>query len=583
MFYSQAEEVLIVAEQIEKLAQLGIIGLEKAYQEGEERDVALVADKGVLLVGIDVEVVEVTADSVQSRLELVDFLLHTEGVGDVHKRLGHQADPGHEINVEFAGVRRLWAGVVVEAAGKYVGLGAAAPSVALLVGERLTIVRLQVSLLGLAEPVILRANKGVKSPEEILSKLDVVQMSSLKGGRRAKMLLFDRLAAVGLSEALHEALDDEEQRGRVGIVRVLHLELLRYLAASLKAKNLLTRNPAIIVHGVKPALDDLQGQVDVPVGNGDEVVTLIPEESSREERPGRDSREELVGPLQLLLFAGTGSRSLLPEALILLVVLRGVRAVNQLRAVEVTNATEQVREHALGELLVLFGSVWSLQVEDGGEALTEGLSNGLDLACHIGAVLLNILDAFLDEVENHALALPLDLLGNGKRPHRRPVGVSPVRQGVDARRVLALSLGDDQLVLTKLGRSALKRDIAVKACRVTLTSKGDLSFSAFLSDVVMDHSLQVGGGTLSRDTLDSCCPAAAVGTAGHLDERGGDVNLVALVALRSSRSNAKIQVRLVGTPEQALVVEATDLGGQDGSRARAIFGCKGQLCAKDIE
>lgn len=80
---------------------------------------------------------------------------------------------------------------------------------------------------------------------------------------------------------------------------VLNLELLGDFAAGFLAKNLLAANPAILIHEVEPASDDIESfrqsvwrltqtgndlrQVHVPVRNGQEMEAFIPQEAPGEE------------------------------------------------------------------------------------------------------------------------------------------------------------------------------------------------------------------------------------------------------------------------------------------------------------
>lgn len=90
-----APELFLVPEEVQELTQLGIICLEQADEEGEQRNVALVADEAVFLKVVNggvavapvllgpVQVVQVVLDGVQYFLVLVDLLEHAEGVGNV--------------------------------------------------------------------------------------------------------------------------------------------------------------------------------------------------------------------------------------------------------------------------------------------------------------------------------------------------------------------------------------------------------------------------------------------------------------------------------------------------------------------
>ena len=165
----RAEELLLITQKIQELPELWVIGLHEADEEREERDVALVTNQSILLKGIDgrvaiaalllrpVEVVQVVLHALQVRAVLVRVLRQAERVGNVGERLGQQSHPREQVDMQLAWVRRLRPRVVVEAAGEAVCLGATAPAVRLLGREGSTLVRLDVSVLRLAEPAVLAA------------------------------------------------------------------------------------------------------------------------------------------------------------------------------------------------------------------------------------------------------------------------------------------------------------------------------------------------------------------------------------------------------------------------------------------
>ena len=75
-------------------------------------------------------------------------------------------------------------------------------------------------------------------------------------------------------------------------MRVLDLELCGYTAARLGAEDLLAGDPAVVIHQAQPALQNGDGQVEVPFDDREEVEAFIPEEATREKRAGWGMREE---------------------------------------------------------------------------------------------------------------------------------------------------------------------------------------------------------------------------------------------------------------------------------------------------
>lgn len=109
------------------------------------------------------------------------------------------------------------------------------------------------------------------------------------------------------------------------------------------------------------------------------METLIPEETPREERTGRNASEELLGSLKHRLRPGSRLFCLLPETFILLVVLWLRGTVDNVLAMEVANTADKIREHGLGEFRVFWGVEGRLGSKDLLETLREGLRRALDL------------------------------------------------------------------------------------------------------------------------------------------------------------------------------------------------------------
>jgi hypothetical protein len=59
-------------------------------------------------------------------------------------------------------------------------------------------------------------------------------------------------------EFVDKRLENHKQGWRIGIMRILYLELGRYFATSLVTKNLFAGDPTILINKIKPTLDDLE-------------------------------------------------------------------------------------------------------------------------------------------------------------------------------------------------------------------------------------------------------------------------------------------------------------------------------------
>lgn len=80
-----------------------------------------------------------------------------------------------------------------------------------------------------------------------------------------------------------------------------------------------------------------------------------------------------------MLISSTRLSGLLPESFVLLVILDGVRAVYDLIAIEVSNATNEVTEEALGEVQILRERKRRLGLQHLKVFLVEAFSGALDL------------------------------------------------------------------------------------------------------------------------------------------------------------------------------------------------------------
>ncbi|KAI6757584.1 hypothetical protein HG531_003409 [Fusarium graminearum] len=405
----------------------------------------------------------------------------------------------------------LRSGIVIQAAGKDMGFSTASPSIRLLGGVSLTIVALDVTTLGFTEPIILAAQKGIQLSQIGLAEFDVVEMGSLQKVRPNQALQLLGFSTVGRTKALHKALNDEEESGRVGVVGVLNLELRGYFATSFVTQDLLASNPAIVVHGVVPALDNFKSQIDIPIGDGDKVETLIPEEAARKERARRNAGEKLVGSFKIRLRATPGVCSFNPKFFILLFVFRSIGSVNDLVTVEVSDTTNKVGKHALAKLLVFLEIEWLFELESVCESLVEDLGGLLDLLDNI-------------EFEGSFKRLLYDLdIGLGGL-----VSMSVFEQFVVGGGMLSGALCYGKLVVSQSLRVSAESDIVLETKLCAFTFNIELTF-AVLGDVIEKHGLGVLCGTFSKLALDASGPASAMIASWNLDKCRCQVNIVALV------------------------------------------------------
>lgn len=109
----RAKQLLLVANEFQNLAELGVVGLHQANHEGEDGNVALVAHERMLLKVIDrgvavasllvgpVQVIDVVLNGLQVLLQVSDVFGDAQRVGNVDKRLGHETNPRDEVNVQL--------------------------------------------------------------------------------------------------------------------------------------------------------------------------------------------------------------------------------------------------------------------------------------------------------------------------------------------------------------------------------------------------------------------------------------------------------------------------------------------------
>lgn len=104
---------------------------------------------------IPMQVVDVLDNCCFIPFELFEIIIFTDGLGDSTHGSCHHANPADQISVKLTRMWRLRSWVVVESGGKNVSGIAAAPPVAFFGGERISVVRLDVSPLGLTEPEVM--------------------------------------------------------------------------------------------------------------------------------------------------------------------------------------------------------------------------------------------------------------------------------------------------------------------------------------------------------------------------------------------------------------------------------------------
>src|SRR5699024_9302681 len=96
-------------------------------------------------------------------------------------------------------------------------------------------------------------------------------------------------------------------------------------------------------------------KVGIPVNDWKQVETLVPKEASGEEGTGRNASKKLLWPFHDRLRTRPCLRCSFPEPFVLLVVLWCCRAIDDLATIEITDATNKIREHGFRELHVLSG------------------------------------------------------------------------------------------------------------------------------------------------------------------------------------------------------------------------------------
>lgn len=172
-----APQFVRVGDEVEHGLQARAVGGEEPRQEGEDGDVALVADVRALLVVVDggvavglvrgapVQVVDVAHDGPFLTRVLGCVVVFADEGGDPFDRACHHAHPADQVGVQLAWVGGLRAGVVVEPGREDVAFGAAAPAVGFFGGVGDAVVGFDVAALGFAEPGVVAFEKRVKGFE----------------------------------------------------------------------------------------------------------------------------------------------------------------------------------------------------------------------------------------------------------------------------------------------------------------------------------------------------------------------------------------------------------------------------------
>ena len=147
-------------------AEVGAVWGHEACEEGEDGDVALVADVNAFFVvvnggvtvrlvfGAPVQIVDVADDGSFVALEFERVRGFVDCFGDSAHRPSHHAHPADQVRVELTWMRRLRPWVVVQAGSQNVSFGAASPSVGFFGGKGFAVIGIDVTPLGSAKPEI---------------------------------------------------------------------------------------------------------------------------------------------------------------------------------------------------------------------------------------------------------------------------------------------------------------------------------------------------------------------------------------------------------------------------------------------
>src|SRR5436190_8764202 len=114
-------------------------------------------------------------------------------------------------------------------------------------------------------------------------------------------------------KSVDKSCQDQKQRGRIRMMRILDLEVGRDFAAGLRTEDLFPRDPAMVIHECEPAPQYVQRQIDIPVQDEDQVEALVPQEASWEEWPGWDAGEEFGRSFDFWSGPGPGLGNFCPK------------------------------------------------------------------------------------------------------------------------------------------------------------------------------------------------------------------------------------------------------------------------------
>src|SRR5687767_7631674 len=143
-------------------------------------------------------------------------------------------------------------------------------------------------------------------------------------------------------------------------------------------------------------------------------------------------------------------------------------------------------------------------------------------------VILEGLDGLLKLVVQQSFALPQSVFGQLNTAQQSLVACADLRELVLDFGMITLSLRDGDAVGAKCLGFALELNVPIES-QLLPGALGRQLAVAFLRNIVVDHGLEIGRCSLLDLPFDTCRPASAVFPSGDLDERGSDVDLVAII------------------------------------------------------
>lgn len=165
-------------------------------------------------------------------------------------------------------------------------LGPSSPAVSFNTRTRSTSVLTNASLHSISHPLVVGAELGVQFCKVLLCQVRICQtcvqnivLTLSKVGAELGLASVAkctyRECAGDVAETVQISADGVQERRRVGVFRVLNLELLWNTAPSFLSKNLLSLNPTIVVLAIIPTLDNLQTIVDEENSEGVKVSERV--------------------------------------------------------------------------------------------------------------------------------------------------------------------------------------------------------------------------------------------------------------------------------------------------------------------